>query len=335
MFFIQYTPHLIACIFSVTGVLSAPQLQDSANPGMGGSQEGDLNTLSLNQGDLIASQPDSNTPSGHSFNEIGNILQTSTLSSNIGQPNSFSNPVIEPNIIPLSQDSALVPFDENGGLTNVIQSFPSFPQLNIFPQGGDPDPQIPPDTQTNSPTEREEPDCKDEKFAFCCQQGPPARGPNKVGILSPEVLLERERERKSRLGNCKKCEIRLSTFITLVSVIVLLVVCFLNKKNLIRYPGRVRGALKGARTIQYVVFQKMRLAVHVYPRYNLFLYNDTKIPFTIQPKKTLTFAITTATIGFLLLQPPRDNVPTPPHSPPPPRSKSIRARHPRCYGTKT
>lgn len=240
MFFLQY---LIACILPVTGVLSASQLQDSANPGMGLGQEGDLNTLSLNQGDLIASQPDSITPPDQLFNGIGNKLQTGTLSSNIGQQNSFSNPAIEQKIIPPSQDSALIPFDENGGLTNVIPSFPSLPQLNIFPQGGnpDPDPKIPPDTQTDSPTERKEPECKDDKFAFCCQEGPPVRGPNKTGIDSPEVLRERERERKSRLRDCRKCEIRLSTFITLVSVIVLLVVCFLNDKNLIRYSGRGEG----------------------------------------------------------------------------------------------
>lgn len=247
MFFLQYTPHLIACILPVTGVLSASQLQDSANPGMGLSQEGDLNTLSLNQGDLIASQPDSNTPSDQLFNEIKNKPQTGTLSSNIGQQNSFSNPAIEQKIIPPSQDSALVPFDENGGLTNVIPSFPSLPQLNIFPQGSKADPKIPPDTQTDSPTERKEPNCKDDKFAFCCQKGPPVRGPNKTGIDSPEVLLERKRERKSRLRNCRKCEIRLSTFITLVSVIVLLVVCFLNEKNLIRYSGRGGRGFKGSK----------------------------------------------------------------------------------------
>lgn len=177
MFWLKFSHYLIACSLSASEVLSSPQLEGSTDPDVERSQEIYLNTPSSSQGGFIA------------------------LNS---QENSDSNLVIEPNYSPASQDSALVPFDENGGLTNVIPSFPSFPQLNnLFPQGNHPDPKVPQDTQTDA-TERKKPDCNDGKFAFCCQQGPPTRGVSRTG-LSPEELSKRRRERKSRLRKCSKC----------------------------------------------------------------------------------------------------------------------------------
>lgn len=204
MFWLKYSRYLIACSLSASEVLSSPQLEGSANPDIGLSQEIDLNTPSSNQGNLIASQPDSKTPSDNSFTEITNDLHLAGVSSPNSQQNPASNPVIEPESTPASQDSAFAPFDENGGLTNVIPSLPSFPQLNIpFPQGNPPAPKVPPDTQTDA-TERKKPDCKNGKFAFCCQQGPPIRGANTEG-LSPEELRKRQQERKSRLRKCGNC----------------------------------------------------------------------------------------------------------------------------------
>lgn len=198
MFWLKYSRYLIACSLSASEVLSSPQLEGSANPDMGLSQS------SSNQGNLIASQPDSKTPSDNPFNKITNDLHLAAISSPNSQQNPASNPVIEPQSAPASQDSAFAPFDENGGWPNMIPSLPSFPQLNIpFPQGNPPDPKVPPDAQTDA-TERKEPDCKDGKFAFCCQQGPPERGANTKRV-SPEELRKRQRERKSRLRKCKKC----------------------------------------------------------------------------------------------------------------------------------
>lgn len=205
MFFLKYSTYLIS-ILSITGVLSSPQIQDSIKSDVRLRRERDFNSLSTNQGNSISFQPDSSTPSDQSLNEITIKLQQAGTLPPDSELNSISNTLLEPEFSPPPQDSALVPFDENGGLTNII---PSFPQLNLFPQSDTPDPNIPPDTHTDSPTERKEPDCQYGKFAFCCQQGPPARGTNKKG-LSPAVLRERERERTSRLGKCRKCEYRLS-----------------------------------------------------------------------------------------------------------------------------
>lgn len=177
MFWLRYSRYLIACSLSACEVLSSPQLEGSTNPDVERSQEIYLNTPSSSQGSFIA------------------------LNS---QENLASNVAIEPNYPPASQDSAFVPFDENGGLTNVIPSLPSFPQLNnLFPQGNHPNPKVPQDTQTDA-TERKKPDCNDGKFAFCCQQGPPTRGVNIQG-LSPDELSKRQRERKLRLRKCKIC----------------------------------------------------------------------------------------------------------------------------------
>lgn len=204
MFWLKYSRYLIACSLSASEVLSSPQLEGSTNPDVGLSQEIDLNTPSSNQGNLIAFQPDSKTPSDSQFNEITNDLHLAGISPPNSQQYPASNPVIESKSPPASQDSAFAPFDENGGLTNVIPSLPSFPQLNIlFPQGNNPDPKVPQDTQTDA-TERKKPDCNDGKFAFCCQQGPPNRGANIKGV-PPEELRKRQRERKSRLRKCKNC----------------------------------------------------------------------------------------------------------------------------------
>ena len=214
MFWLKYSRYVIACSLSASEVLSSPQLDGSTNPDIGLSQETDLHTTPSppNQGSLIASQPDSEIPSDNQFNEITNDLHLAGIfSPPNSQQNPASNAVIEPNPQvsppPASQNSALAPFDENGGLTNVIPSLPSFPQLNnLFPQQGNqnPDPKVPlQDTQTDA-NERKQPDCNDGKFAFCCQQGHPKRGPNIQGI-PPEELERRQRERKSRLRKCRRC----------------------------------------------------------------------------------------------------------------------------------
>lgn len=209
MFWLKYSHYLIACSLSASEVLSSPQLEDSTNTEIGLSQETELNTPLPNQGSLIAFQPDSGIPSNNPFNEITNGLQLSGIFSLDSQQNPTSNLVIEPTPPAASQVSAFVPIDENGGLTNVIPSVPLFPQLNnLFPQGN-PDPKVPQDTQTDAP-ERKQPDCKDGKFAFCCQKGPPKRGPSKKGI-TPEELLKRQRERKSRLRKCVQCKFEFST----------------------------------------------------------------------------------------------------------------------------
>ena len=204
MFWLKYSRYLIACSLSASEVLSSPQLEGSTNPDIGLSLETDLNTPSPNQGSLIASQPDSGIPSDNPFNKITNGLPLTGILSPNSQQIPTSNPVIGPTPLPASQDYALTPFDENGGLTNVIPSLPSFPQLNnLFPQGNNPDPKVPQDTQTDA-TERKQPDCNDGKFAFCCQKGPPVRAPNKQGI-PPEEQRRRQRERKSRLRTCRRC----------------------------------------------------------------------------------------------------------------------------------
>lgn len=204
MFWLKYSRYLIACSLSASEVLSSPQLEGSANPDVGLSQEIYWNTPSSNQGNLIASQPESKTPSDNPFDEITNDLHLAGIFSPNSQQNPASNAVIEPKSSPASQDSAFAPFDENGGLTNVIPSLPSFPQLNIlFPQGNDPDLKVPPDTQIDT-TERKKPDCNDGKFAFCCRQGPPRRGANTRGV-PPEEVGKRKHERKSRLRKCRNC----------------------------------------------------------------------------------------------------------------------------------
>lgn len=204
MFWLKYLRYFIACSLSANEVLSSPQLEGSTNPDVELGQEIYLNTPSSSQGSSLASQPDPKTPSDSPFNEITNGLHLPEIFSLNSQQNPASYLVTEPNYPPASQDSAFAPFDENEGLTNVIPSLPSFPQLNnLFPQGNYPDPKVPPDTQTDA-TERKKPDCNDGKFAFCCQQGPPTRGANIKGV-PPEELRKRERERKSRLRKCRNC----------------------------------------------------------------------------------------------------------------------------------
>lgn len=183
MFWLKHSRYLIACSLSASEVLSSPQLEGSTNPDVALDQEIYLNTPSSNQGSFIALNSEQN-PS--------------------------SNLVIEPNYSPAFQDSAFVPFDENGGLTDVIPSLPPFPQLNnIFPQGNHPDPKVPQDTQTDEIV-RKKPDCNHGKFAFCCQQGPPERGVNTKGV-PPEELRRRRDERKSRLRKCRNCWFEFST----------------------------------------------------------------------------------------------------------------------------
>lgn len=208
MFFAKYSPYFIVYILSITGVLSTPQIQGIAKSDVGLSQEGDLDDLPPSQAISLAFQQDPNSLSDHSLSEVAASLQLAKTFSPDSETFSILTPKLE--FTPPIQNFALVALDENGGFTDVFPSFPSFPQLNILPQSGKSDPEIPSNTHTDSKTERKEPHCQHGKFAFCCQRGPPSRGANKVGI-SPDVLRERERERKSRLSKCKKCEFRLST----------------------------------------------------------------------------------------------------------------------------
>lgn len=74
MLWLQYSRYLIACSLLASEVLSLPELEGSASPDVGLSLELDLNTLSSNQGNFIASRSDLNTPSDYSFNEITNNI---------------------------------------------------------------------------------------------------------------------------------------------------------------------------------------------------------------------------------------------------------------------
>lgn len=96
-----------------------------------------------------------------------------------------------------SQDSALLPWDDNGGVPDLIPnlpslSLPSFPDaLKVFEnimKGG---------------VWPEEPDCDDGLFSFCCESGPP-KSTIKKGT-SADRILEIEAERKQRLRGCVKC----------------------------------------------------------------------------------------------------------------------------------
>lgn len=96
-----------------------------------------------------------------------------------------------------SQDSALLPWHDNGGVPDLIPnlpslSLPSFPDaLKVFEnimKGG---------------VWPEEPDCDDGLFSFCCESGPP-KSKIKKGT-SADRILEIEAERKQRLRGCVKC----------------------------------------------------------------------------------------------------------------------------------
>ncbi len=96
-----------------------------------------------------------------------------------------------------SQDSALLPWDGNEGVPDLIPnlpslSLPSLPKANqIFEnimKGG---------------IQPEDPNCDDGLFSFCCESGPPRRKIKK-GTPTHRVL-EIEAERKQRLRDCVKC----------------------------------------------------------------------------------------------------------------------------------
>lgn len=188
MILFQSFCYLIVSVLSAVEVLSSPQFQDSA---LSGDPDGALTTpgavpgdvTNWNQGSLIAS----GSPQGQNlWPGDSNLL----LSDQGGS---------DTNILPdVPKDSALL-FDGNDGVTNVVPTFPS-PLRIFFPDGL---PQLDLDGVIRWFTEPHQPLCDSGKFAFCCQQGPPAFQQRKD---KPPATQERKEEVKRRLRKCRICK---------------------------------------------------------------------------------------------------------------------------------
>lgn len=209
MVLLQHSCYLITFILAKSQaslIFSQPEdAIKSLDPGLALIQERDpIDFTNSKPADSFAVQSDSDTPSDEKPHEItfdqtdgegDNFLpsQSTLISASVSIPGAETNKGPAEN----SQDSALLPGDENDGVTNLIPnlpslSLPSLPNANqIF------------DSIMKGGIQPEEPDCDDGLFSFCCELGPPR---TKIKKGTPEDrVLEIGVERKQRLRKCVKC----------------------------------------------------------------------------------------------------------------------------------
>lgn len=216
MILLQHFFYPVASILLATKVFSSPQ--DSATSG-----ENALNPyLALNLGSdstdltnppakssLTAVQPNFNTSpvlgSDLSDNRIANINSIDLEVSNIwpNRPTSGSASAGADNNIPSynSQNTALLSYDDTGGVTDVLPSFPA-PLIDFFPNGL---PNLDSDSVIRWFKRPTKPKCDTGKFAFCCQKGPAQLYRSRKPGVAP-LTAEQIAEHAQRLRNCRNCE---------------------------------------------------------------------------------------------------------------------------------
>lgn len=204
---LKHSCYLISLILAkYQASLIFSQLQDtirSLDPGLALIQERDsTDSTNSEPADSFLVQSDANTssdekPNGITFDpthlEGDNFVpsQSTLVSASVPGAEISQEPAGN------SQDSALLPWDGNEGVPDLIPnlpslSLPSLPNANkIFEnimKGG---------------VQPEELHCDNGLFSFCCESGP-LRSKIKTGT-PPDRVLEIEAERKQRLRDCVKC----------------------------------------------------------------------------------------------------------------------------------
>ncbi len=207
MVLLQHSCYLITFILTKTQASLSSHQQDairSLYPGSALIQERDpIDFTHFEPVDFLAAKSDSDTPSDENPSEL-TFDQTQLEGDNFvpSQSTLISAlaPVAEPNKQPVdnSQDSALLPWDENGGVPLLIPNLPSL-SLPSFPNAN----QDSENKIKEGIRPEKEPDCDDKLFSFCCESGPPILKVNSG--TSAERIEEIDTERKQRLRGCAKC----------------------------------------------------------------------------------------------------------------------------------
>ena len=207
MVILQHSCYLITFILTKTQASLYSQPQDairSLHPGLTLVQERDPIVFTNSEPvDFLATESDPNTPSDEKPNDV-TFDQTQLQGDNFLPSQSTlisaSVPGAEPNKQPSdnSQDSALLPWDENGDVPLLIPNLPSL-SLPSFPNAN----QDSENKIKEGIRPEKEPDCDDKLFSFCCESGPPILKVNSG--TSAERIEEIDTERRQRLRGCVKC----------------------------------------------------------------------------------------------------------------------------------